>query len=399
MKWITIDAHYRVVTPLFMAGADQTRFELREASFKGVLRFWWRALAWPRFEGDLARIHEEEEVLFGSASAGQSRVSLRINPDAKLNLLRPPQQLRLHSKVVGEGVRYLGYGLMEAFGSKKKGTKDAELLRPAALPPLSFHVQLRLRDVNSTDLESVVSSLKLMGLVGGFGARSRRGFGSLVLNELTANGQQPWLAPKDTDGLKQELRRFLQDATESLPEYTAISRKSRILILETSAPEPTSALDTLGRELIRFRSWGHNGVILGKEKTEETFKDDHDLMNQPPPKRTGHPRRIVFGLPHNYGKSADQQVRPASKDTDRRASPLFFHVHESGDKIWIVVAFFPARFLPDHDGKPPQISVGGKHVPLKPERELWEPIHEFLNRLKHPQKRKEQAIQSVMEVS
>ena len=42
--------HYRIVTPMFLGGenqqADATQF--RNASFKGALRFWWRALNWGR---------------------------------------------------------------------------------------------------------------------------------------------------------------------------------------------------------------------------------------------------------------------------------------------------------------------------------------------------------------
>ena len=37
----TIQATYRIVTPMFCGGAEQ-QAEFRLASFKGVLRFWWR---------------------------------------------------------------------------------------------------------------------------------------------------------------------------------------------------------------------------------------------------------------------------------------------------------------------------------------------------------------------
>ena len=40
-----IRATYRIVTPMFCGGAEQ-QAEFRLASFKGVLRFWWRALMW-----------------------------------------------------------------------------------------------------------------------------------------------------------------------------------------------------------------------------------------------------------------------------------------------------------------------------------------------------------------
>ena len=74
-----IEATYRVVTPMFCGGADpERRAELRLPSFKGVLRFWWRALAWTRLDGDLGRIRREEDALFGSAGGGRSRVLMRL---------------------------------------------------------------------------------------------------------------------------------------------------------------------------------------------------------------------------------------------------------------------------------------------------------------------------------
>ena len=78
---MTIDVTYRVVTPLFCAGVDRKKGpELRLPSFKGVLRYWWRALAWSRYDGDLAVLRQREDRLFGSADAGQSRILLRLIP-------------------------------------------------------------------------------------------------------------------------------------------------------------------------------------------------------------------------------------------------------------------------------------------------------------------------------
>jgi len=40
-----IKATYKIVTPMFLGGADHEE-EIRVPSIKGALRFWWRALAW-----------------------------------------------------------------------------------------------------------------------------------------------------------------------------------------------------------------------------------------------------------------------------------------------------------------------------------------------------------------
>ncbi|WP_345894648.1 type III-B CRISPR module RAMP protein Cmr1 [Phaeodactylibacter xiamenensis] len=40
----SITFHCKVITPMFLAGADGQTPELRAPSIKGAMRFWWRAL-------------------------------------------------------------------------------------------------------------------------------------------------------------------------------------------------------------------------------------------------------------------------------------------------------------------------------------------------------------------
>ena len=139
-----IDAAYEVATPMFCGGADpKNDAELRLASFKGALRFWWRALAWSRMGGRLEEIQRQEDELFGSANGGQSRVLMKLDRrDHAPEILKANSVLRVPSrsnaKVVGDGARYLGYGVMEAFASQRKKTEK----RPAhtLLPPSSVPI-------------------------------------------------------------------------------------------------------------------------------------------------------------------------------------------------------------------------------------------------------------------
>ena len=48
-----------IITPLFLAGADTNKPELRATAIKGALRFWWRALH-PNLP--LAKLKEDESV-------------------------------------------------------------------------------------------------------------------------------------------------------------------------------------------------------------------------------------------------------------------------------------------------------------------------------------------------
>ena len=380
-----IEATYRAVTPLFCAGADRSRPELRLPSFKGALRFWWRALAWTRYAGDLTQIRQREDSLFGSAGGGRSRVLMRLErADQEPKACDTGSVLTAAAggrEPVGAGARYLGYGVMEAFGSGKRGTKAGQLTRGCLRAPFQFTVQLRCSSLCETELALLSDALVALGTLGCMGARSRRGYGSLVLQTLLVNDKRCWSAPESLDDLQAAIGKLREgQGAASLPEYTAFSSGARHVLLSGSTAKPLQLLDLIGREFVRYRSWGRNGKILGDVDSEKNFRNDHDLMKGRRPMK--HPRRIAFGLPHNYGK---RQVVPEGRTLDRRASPLFIHIHECGGAPVAVLSFLPARFLP----RETTISVDRTEVLMAPEPELYRPVHCFLDRLLDRNRRKE----------
>ena len=324
-----IEATYRVVTPMFCAGADAGSAELRLPSFKGVLRFWWRALAWSRLHGDLEKIRQEEDALFGSTASGQSLLSMRLaQSDRQRNILGK-------NLSAGQGARYLGYGVMES------GSDDE---RECILPPLNFTVRLRGRDLEIEQLMSLQSALIALGTIGGMGARSRKGFGSLVIKSLRVDSQERWRTPKTVDDLGDRIKTIRPSrGSKDLPEYTASSCRTRHVLVSSNQAEHLRLLDLIGLELkAAIRSYDRR-------------------------------KRIAFGLPRGHRN-------------DRRASPLFIHIHECGETPIAVLSFLPARFLPEGRS---DISVGGSRVRQTPETELYRPIHEFLDRILDRKKRKE----------
>ncbi|MCY3819222.1 MAG: type III-B CRISPR module RAMP protein Cmr1 [Gammaproteobacteria bacterium] len=312
-----IDATYRVVTPLFCAGADPTRPEIRLPSFKGVLRFWWRALAWSRCRGDLGRIFEEEAALFGSAGAGRSRVTMRLGlPDGRKSA--PGKGL------TEPGVRYLGYGLTEGAPGRE---------RAYLTPPLTFTVHLRTRCLHERQLQCLRRAMIAMGVFGGLGARSRNGFGSLVLESLRCDDEETWVAPETPHDLGNKIVDLhAGGGPERFPEYTALSQNTRHVLLSSSETETLPLLNLVGGEL-------KNAV-----------------------RTVGRSQRVAFGLPRGRRK-------------ERRASPLFVHVHECGARPVVVLSFLPAHFLPDE--------------PMSSMNRLYQPVYAFLDGLSKPVQRRQ----------
>jgi len=360
---------------MFIGGANQDPSDgIRPPSFKGALRFWWRALNWVKFYNDslnekeaLQALHQEESRLFGSAvtdgKGGQGIFLLSIQHGT----LAKEAKGKIHNKFKKyPAARYLSYGLMGAFGAN-----TAKLERGCIQDQQNFTVLLKFRKDAEED---ILSALKVMGLIGGLGSRARKGLGSVALQSLKVSDdgktwKDIWNAPTTIAEYKNELLFLLQDAVDQagdIPPFSAISSESDVSVLVLSS-DSLKVMNTYGEAMMMYRSWGKNGKVLNKAR-EENFKDDHDwskgLMSD-----EFHPQRIVFGLPHNYGKHENLHVEPAKHK--RRASPLFFHVHPIGDQFVGVSVLMPAQFLPKNE----KIKAGLKFVDSKIE---WYVLTDFI---------------------
>jgi len=346
MGMTRLEADFRIVTPLFMGGANPQSAELRVPSFKGVLRFWWRALALGGL-GSVESVREEEARIFGSTKR-QSSVKIQLLPPKKIGKKNRKSVLEYNGGgIVGEGARYLGYGVIASNG---------ELIRQCIGYPLEGGaLELLFRpNTPEDDVRSVEAALLSMGLFGGLGSRSRKGYGSFNLLNLKSDDEtEPvFTMPNDLDGLKKAILslfdhngRYKITRHSGFPAYTAFSEKMRVDIIDKvditdKGDDPLKLLNSIGEKMMEYRSYWKS----------KTFRDDHDLLidaiNGKP--ITNHPRRAIFGLPNNYHFSNDRGnpiVKP--KDHERRASPLFIHIQQLNEKQYAAIAaIFQADFLP-----------------------------------------------------
>lgn len=293
-----IEATFRIVTPMFISGADQSRAEFRLPSIKGTLRFWWRALAWERCGGDLSRIRKEEDRLFGSTDTGQAAVLMKLEHLDPLEDFVGVQRASDWSQ--NDWQSYVGYGLVD-----RKDRPTRQYIEPG------FRFRLHMIAKTGERLQAVESSLQALGLLGGLGGRSRKGWGSLTL--LNLEGAAEWQAPRSTAELKRELERLLQSQRSPGP-YTGVSSEASFAIGEIRS-DAASAQRTLAEDYREFLK----GLTGQKKKTRE-----------------------AFGLPRKL------QMRGGSFENaqKRRASPVFLHIHQFPNSQAVpIVAMLPGAFL------------------------------------------------------
>jgi CRISPR-associated protein Cmr1 len=142
----------KMVTPVYCKGFDNREVELRPASFKGMIRYWYRAL---NAKKKLNELHNEENEIFGS-TLETSKFAIRIKNINRINKEK----------------NNLDYYYL----SPHKKNVRRRMLQSG----LSFNLELVFRTYINEDLISKVKDVFTLSLLlGGIGQRSRRGFGSI----------------------------------------------------------------------------------------------------------------------------------------------------------------------------------------------------------------------------
>lgn len=384
-----IRATFRINTPMFIAGANQKDAEFTPTAFKGVLRFWWRALNWSKIflaKKDktlaLKALHEQEAELFGVASSdirvrdgfhnGQGAVSVNyfsemktISDNALLSKLLTTRKEQFNKKRQEKEIVYeissgLGYLFGQGLFDRKKG-----IVRSAIDDNQTFTIDLTVvpcresGDNKRNFQDEILDVLKLIGLLGSFGSRSRHGFGSVTLTDLQTkklsddNYQAISLNQNAQQAIQDLLSKHNCRKNTELPPLSAFYSGTRIDVISFAQNNAVDILNNIGEEQQLYRSWGRNGKVNGNKDAKKNFAGDHDFVlnlldNKPNP--IMHPKRVVFGLPHNYFYSGNQ-TRGYSGNIDastgRRASPLLLHIHRTNNGYQAIHCLFKSEFLPN----------------------------------------------------
>jgi CRISPR-associated protein Cmr1 len=364
MERATFDV--QLVTPCFLGDAKQDA-EWRAASIRGHLRWWYRAVAGEAHAGDLSKVKEGEERIFGSARRSAALRVRALNPSEAIKesfgdrlsaqkiatLWGEPAaaaRLQLQGGHASNPLHYLGYGPID------KGTLKRDYLPPKAETCFELQWNRTVPEEWKTIFER---SLWAWLHLGGLGVRSRKGFGSLRLMKVDGDGADR-LAPPETREkyLEQARSRLPLGSTHgALPEWTHFSANSRIYLGTERNEGALDAMERLGAWLIGFRRrYGSptDNRPLRKDGTGSLSGRDYTWAapNGKNP-RGGFPDRAGFGLPLPFKRNITPQYSvgesvlwEAPGGDPRRASPLLLHVARLGDEFVPVLTYLPARFLP-----------------------------------------------------
>ncbi|MCX7948242.1 MAG: type III-B CRISPR module RAMP protein Cmr1 [candidate division WOR-3 bacterium] len=273
----------RVITPMFMAGADGRTPEIRPSEFKGMMRWWWRAI---KAEDDIDKLRKEENQIFGgTGEGGKSKVQIKINNKIDPSDIIDYQPLPHHKRndCPVDKSQYC----RKAFTSK------------AIKPGKEFEITFTYFDI-STDIESLIY---LVFTLGGFGKRSRRGFGSVEVEIVRSS----------SDGTKVDLPNILDKINKINNSYSIGNLSPNIQVIKNNKSSGASY------------PWIKEIILSGK-----AFNSYDEILE-------------VIGLAsHKHNDTSLGSANP------RMASPVYVSVVKIDGKFYPIITVlnsaFPSRY-------------------------------------------------------
>lgn len=357
-----------LVTPAFLAGPHQTAedCDLRPATLRGLLRWWWRTMHAGYV--DLPTLHRLEAAVWGDIdSGGPVRITVvredapAVEPFAykvegrtragKPKLEPDPDALHALGIVPCEdyatqGLYYAAYGMDEISHGRRR---TRHWVRPGA----RWRVQVLARpgrfDPSNRDsrppvplsaevlMHQAQAALWLLCRYGGIGSRCRKGFGSF--KDLNIEDIR---SLEDVQRLAREFRTLCQ-----VPKRTAVhsqvsspSLAECILRPEIPLPwrYPFRALDEVAQ--------AYKAAALAPRQTGHG-KHCRDKLGLGLPRQIHGPLRQP--LPHQRDHQPPEQLQvrgPDGKYVDRHASPVFLHFARDGEgRLTLRMIAFPSVLL------------------------------------------------------
>lgn len=253
-KKITI----KLITPTFLYGFRQSEPEFRPPSFKGILRYWWRA---SNPNKDTKVLYEKEKNVFGGTTYENQKSKVKIIPIpnnhiTKKNFFHMLQQPSLQKTVSIEGYpnkinvfNYLAYGHVSR-------DKQTNCLLPNQ--DIEFYIECD----NDEVWKEVENTLKVIDAFGGIGAKSRNGFGSIKI--FVDNQEFEYDIKKLFEALKNKNQ---DNKLNNQYRYTAFWKESKLWQTKTETDNWEESFYTIAENYIKAK--------LTLEKQGRYYKRSH----------------------------------------------------------------------------------------------------------------------------
>ncbi|MBI5749400.1 MAG: type III-B CRISPR module RAMP protein Cmr1 [Nitrospinae bacterium] len=308
LKRITFEIE--TITPMFLAGANQGTAELRAASIKGLLRFWWRAL---QSESDIEKLRNRESQIFGSSDekmGGGSSFSVRVITNGGLKPTKnkfppnPQYQVPVEGKTFEINIlEYLAYGTYEYV--QRQGNVFTREYYPAKT---KFDIVLNF--TNETWKNEVLKAFYVWCIFGGVGSRSKNGFGSLNV----VNTDKAFEDIKDIFSVKNPYEQ------ENLKKLI----KNNVIVSYPSF--------TQGTKLFKAKqSFGSGFDVLAD--VGKIYKNGRGRLE----------RRHCFDK-RQYIGSPIVEKKVTKSFLDRHAKPHFIKIAKEGNKYRAYILYLPSRY-------------------------------------------------------
>lgn len=364
----TVEFDIKVLTPLYMFGANQNNPELRASEFKGMIRFWWRALKCCESIGELK---EKEEKFFGGTSGEgyKSKIDIMIKNgrEGKSNgnalvgndLVKDYGFSNWHfnsKKRILEGKnRGIGYLFYSMLHKPKRYFK----------PDMTFKIILYSKKEDA--LKNAVAALWCAINLGGFGSRARRGAGSLSVVNIVGDTYGLDFVPKGKNS--QELAQWIIENVNKAADI--IKPVNADCDAYTNIISSSFVISKQG-----YNTWYEALSSIGEIYMDFRYKTRSDIQNS------------IFGFPvvHSNKNKVIGRIDKSGNYISRRSSPLSFKIVECDGRYHWMALKFGGAFLPQGADlvllKSEKINGKEKKTVLKAEKPRSDLLDKFWDEIK-----------------
>jgi CRISPR-associated protein Cmr1 len=346
---------YKLITPLFGGGVEPGVNDpdnlIRGTEIRGQLRFWWRAIRGWKYK-NLKELKSAEDIMWGKAGDLKEEEGAK-HPDARI--WKMPVQIEVEVNGKGNDVEaffvkedertgniqikpthnvpeYVAFSLQPEREEINKASKALDIQLKTVRENVSFTLTISFIEEWEEDM---LATLWAWETFGGIGARTRRGFGAIQL-ENNGQSEMPPTNELDTENWIRDHLTYW-GANNSFPEHIPHLSPTMLLYILDPATKPASIWNMLIEKLKKFRQQrdlykDKNGKMkTGPNKWPEAEAIRKSIPGQPLKGNDPNPPdkfpRAVFGLPivFHFLKEprADNTILQGNdKKHERLSSPL-----------------------------------------------------------------------------